>query len=126
MASDVTHSSTLRESWAQDVLDTADGGASYARIMIYTSGDALLCTITLQSPSFSRTGAVLTLLGVPLSGTASGTGTASYAKLVTSDSTDKIVQGTVDTADADFIIDNTSIVSGQTVRITACTYTATE
>lgn len=126
MASDVTHSSTLREAWAQDVLDAVDGGGSYGRIGVYDSGDTLLVMFTLQDPSFSRSGAVLTLLGVPLSGTAAATGTANYAKMMNSAATDKIVQGTCATADADFIIDNASIVSGQTVQLASCTYTATE
>lgn len=126
MASDVTHSSTLRAAWAQDVLDAADGGGSYGRIGVYDSGDTLLAMFTLEDPSFSRSAAALTLLGVPLETTAVATGTASYAKIMNSSSTDKIVQGTCATSDADFIIDNASIVSGQTVQLASCTYTATE
>jgi hypothetical protein len=119
----ITHGTTTRGTLAQAVLDAVNGGSAAGKLKILTSGDAVLCTITLQDPAHTRSGAVLTLAGVPLSGTASGTGTA--AKFTVTDSNDNIIyQGSVGTGGSDLTIDNTSIASGQTVQVTSHTYTA--
>jgi hypothetical protein len=120
----ISHSAAIRGTLAQTILTAIDQGSTYGKIKIYTSGDSLLATIILPDPSMSRSGAVLTLLGVPLSATASGTGTA--AKFSITDSDDNVIyQGSIGTSGADLTIDNTSINSGQTVRVTAHTYTTT-
>jgi len=119
----ITHGSAVRGDLAQAVLDAVDGGTGAGKVVVMTAADAVLATIALQDPSYSRSGAVLTALGVPLSTTATGTGTAAKAKVVDSDDT-TIYAGSCGMSDADFIIDNTSLVAGQTVRLTAMTYTA--
>lgn len=119
----ISHSAALRGVLAQAILTAIDQGSSYGKIKIYTSGDSLLATITLQDPAMTRSGAVLTLQGTPLSATASGTGTA--AKFTVTDSDDNVIyQGSVGISGADLTIDNTSVNSGQTVRVTAHTYTS--
>lgn len=66
------------------------------------------------------------LSGLPLSTTAAGTGTAGYYRIYASNGTTCHEQGTVTATGGggDLEIDNTSITSGQTVRITAYTKTA--
>jgi hypothetical protein len=119
----ITHGTTTRGALALAVLDAVNGGASAGKLKIYTSGDGLLCTITLSDPAYTRSGAVLTLAGVPLSGIASGTGNA--AKFSVTDSDDNVVlQGSVGTSGADLTINNASITTGQTVNVTSHTYTA--
>lgn len=119
----ITHSATVRGTLAEAIKTAVDQGSTFGKLKILSSGDTLLATITLQDPAFSRSGAVLTLLGVPLSTTGVAEGTA--AKAVVSDSDDNIIySGTVGVSAADFTIDNASITIGQTVRITAHTYTS--
>lgn len=119
----ITHSSVVRGSLAEVVKVAVDQGSTFGKLKILTSGDTLLATITLQDPAFSRSGAILTLLGVPLSATGVAEGTA--AKVQVCDSDDNIIyEGSVATSGADFTIDNASITIGQTVRITAHTYTS--
>jgi len=119
----ITHSAAVRAVLAQAILTAIDAGASFGKLKILTSADALLCTIPLPKPSFSRTGAMLTLLGVTLSAAASGTGVA--AKFIISDSDDNIIYtGSAGVSASDLTINNTSINSGQTVQVTAHTYTA--
>ena len=119
----ITHGTAARAVLAQAILDAVNGGASFGKLKILTSAEALLCTITLQDPAFSRTGAVLTLLGVTLSGAASGTGAA--AKFIITDSDDNTIYGgSAGTSASDLIINNTSINTGQTVEVTAHAYAA--
>lgn len=85
----------------------------------------VLLSITLGSDWASQTGGILTFSSTPLSGTASGTGTAGHFRLYKSDGTTVVAQGTVTATGGggDMTIDNTSIVTGQTVQITAWTIT---
>lgn len=83
----------------------------------------VLCTIPLATTPATVSGSVLTLSGVPLSATASGTGTAALAELRNNAGT-VIVSGlTVGTSGSDITISNTSITSGQTVQVTSGTIT---
>lgn len=84
-----------------------------------------LVEFTLSNPAFggpvSSTGAVATLLSVPKTNTAVATGTASWFRAT--DSTGlAVIDGSVGTASADAIIDNTSIASGQTVLLNSWTF----
>lgn len=63
------------------------------------------------------------LTSTPVSATASATGTAGYFRLYDSTPTVCHMQGTVGTSATDMIIDNTSIVSGQTVQIASLSFT---
>lgn len=80
---------------------------------------SVLATITLQKPSFSESGGVLTLLGVTLSATAGATGTAAVARFKNSAASVIINNLTVGTSATDIVLNSTSITSGQTVSITA-------
>jgi hypothetical protein len=83
----------------------------------------VLCTITLPNPAATVSGAVLTLSGVPLSGTASATGTASKAEF--RNNADAVITSglTVGTSATDVILNSTSITSGQTVTVSSGTLT---
>lgn len=119
----ITHSAAVRGTLAQAILTAVDAGSTFGKIVCMTSGDADVATFTLQKPSFSRSGAVLTLLGVTLSTVDTHTGTIAKFKVVDSD--DAVVyQGTASTSGADLTVDNTSVTTGQTCRITAHSYTA--
>ena len=104
-----------------------DNAASFGQLVIGTSAlsgaTGVLATITLPKPSFSIASAVATLLGVPLSATASATGTAAKAEF--RDSTGLVVISglTVGTSGSDINLNSTSITSGQTVTITSGTIT---
>jgi hypothetical protein len=59
------------------------------------------------------------LNNLPLTGAASGTGTAGHYRIYDSAGTTCHEQGSVGTSGTDVIIDNTSIINGQTVNVTA-------
>lgn len=108
----------------QAVRDAIDAGAGAGKIEIGTAAmGAVLATIVCADPASSVSGAVLTLLGVPLSVTATGTGTAAAARIRDSNNADVVTSLTVGTSGTDIVLDSTNITSGQTVRITAGTIT---
>lgn len=104
-----------------------DANSSFGQLVIGTSslsgGTGVLATITLQKPSVSIASGVATILGVPLTATATATGTAALAEFRDSAGTTIISGLTVGTAGADIIINSTAISNGQTVQITSGTIT---
>lgn len=86
-------------------------------------GTGTLATITLQNPSFTFATRTATLAGVPLSATASASGTAAKAEVRDSGGAVIINQLTVGTTGTDIIIGSTTITSGATVTCTSGTIT---
>lgn len=83
-----------------------------------------LVSITLPSDWMSAAASgVKAKLGT-WSGTASGTGTALSFRVYASDGTTCGMQGTVGQGSGDLSLDNTSIVSGQTVTVSSFSITA--
>lgn len=120
----VTYRSSLRTTRMNAVLSDIDNNAAAAKLQIGTAGfGSILVDITLNDPSFSLSGDVLTMLGVPKSATAGNTGTAAVARIRDGGNTDIVTGLTVGTSATDIILNSTSITSGQTVSITAGTIT---
>lgn len=87
-----------------------------------TSMGTTLVTYTFPAGAFNAASAgVCTLNGVPDAETAAATGTAAEATIV--QGIYSVTGLTVGTSGTDVIIDNTSITSGQTVNLTAFTWT---
>ena len=105
----------------------ATTGVSAGSLVIGTSslsgGTGVLATIPLSTTPATVSGDVLTLSGVPLSATASATGTAALAELRNNAGTVIVGGLTVGTSGTNVIISNVSITSGQTVQVTAGTIT---
>jgi hypothetical protein len=113
------------------VVDRVDAGAAAGKLQIYTASyGTLLAEFTLSDPAFGNattaSPSVATAAGLPLSTTAAATGTAAAFRVVDSDNntqweaTGAAAVGTSGSG-AMVIVTNTSIASGQTVNLTACT-----
>jgi hypothetical protein len=120
----VSYAAALKSSRMSAVISAIDVNAAPATIEIGTNGmAALLVTITLNKPSWSESGGVITMAGVPKSGVATGTGQAASAR-VKDGGGNIIVSGlTVSTAGADINLNSTSITTGQTVTLSSGTIT---
>ena len=107
------------------VISAIDAHASPATLEIATTSFAsVLVTITLADPSFTESGGVITMAGVPKSGVAANTGTAAVARIKEGGGTTTIINNlSVGTSGSDINLNSTSITSGQTVTITAGTIT---
>ena len=120
----VVYNSSLKSTRMAAVISAIDANASAGTIEICTAAfAAVLVTITLSKPSFSESGGVITMLGVPKSGIASGTGTAAAARIKDGGGTTVVNSLTVGTSGADVNLDSTSITTGQTVTLTSGTIT---
>lgn len=118
-----------REAMMNAVEAALDGGVGAATVEIYTGSQpadantvasgTLLATLTLNDPAGTQTGGVITIDVSPaISATAVATGTAGWARVKDSAGV-TVLDGSVGTAATDFIIDSTSITSGQTVALVA-------
>lgn len=121
---------TATRSAMMTALETAiDGGSGAAYLEVYTGSQpanantaasgTLLVTLTLNDPAGTESGGVITIDVSPaITASAVATGTAGWARLLTSAAA-TVLDGSVGTSGADFIIDSTSITSGQTVALVA-------
>lgn len=121
----VNYRASLKATRMQAVLDDIDNHASPAFLEICSAAfAAVLATIPLSDPSFTRSADVLTMAGVPKSDTsADATGTAAVARIKDGGGTTIVNNLTVGTSGTDIVLNSVSIVAGQTVSITAGTIT---
>lgn len=122
----LTLTTAARNAACNAIVDLIDVGAGSAgTLVIYAGGfgGTTLATFTLSGTAFgdASTGTA-TLAGVTLSATASGTGTANAFGIFNQDGTE-VFRGAVSTSGSDLNLNSTSITSGQTVNITAFTFT---
>jgi hypothetical protein len=120
----VSYSATLKNTRMQDVINAIDGQAAVGTIEIGTAGMAtVLVIISLQKPSFNQASGVITMLGVPLSGTATAGGTAASARIKDGSGTIQVSGLTVSTTGADINLNSVTINNGQVVTLNSGTIT---
>ena len=103
------------------------GTGSAGTLVIGTSAlsgaTGVLATVTLQNPAATVSGSVLTIAGVPIATTATGTGTAALAELRNNAGT-VIVSGLtvgISGSGADVIISAVAVSTGQTIQLNSGT-----
>jgi hypothetical protein len=120
---------TLRNNRLDEI--TARAGAS-AKLRIYngtrpaTGGAAttLLAELTCNATfAAAASGAVLTLNAITSDTNADATGTATWFRIVQSDGTTHVLDGSVGVSGSDINFDSVSFVAGGTVAITSLTIT---
>lgn len=131
----LSYSSTLKTNRMQLVADlissktaaASTGAGSAGSLVIGTSSlsgaTGVLVTFTLSNPAGTVSGSVMTVSGLPLSATASATGTAALAEFRNNAGTVIVGGLSVGTSGTDIIISNTAITSGQSCQVTAATIT---
>lgn len=121
---------TLRNNMLNDI--TTRAGAS-ALLRIYdgtrpaTGGTAttLLAELTCNATfAPAASGGVLTLNAITQDSSANATGTATWFRIVASDGTTHVLDGSVSTSGSDLNLNSTSIVATGTVSISSFTITA--
>ena len=116
----VTYTTAVKTARMSAVIAQIDGTSTAGILKITNSTGTVLAQITLARPCATASGGVMTFSGLPLSDTsADATGTAALAIITDSAGTTCISGLTVGTSGTDVIIDNTSIVVGQTVNLIA-------
>ena len=95
-------------------------GSQPANANTAISGQTLLVTVTVSGSFGTDSNGTITLSTVT-NGTAVATGTASFFRITQSNGTTVVMDGSVATSDADLVLNNTSIATGQVVSISAGT-----
>jgi hypothetical protein len=121
----VTYTTAVKNARMTAVRDQIDAGSGPGVLQIGTTGmGTVLIEVTLDDPSGTVTGGVLSLSNFPRSDTsANATGTAAAARIRDSSGTDVITGLTVGLSAADVILDSLSITAGQTVTINTAAFT---
>lgn len=124
----LTHSTAIRNSLADLVVDAIDVGTTDATgdIIIQTVADAILCTVTFANPAFGgASSGTATGSTFPREGTATGAGTATKFRVRNRDNTE-IFQGTVTATGGggDMELSSTTIAINDVVRLNTFTYSA--
>lgn len=123
--------SAIRNTRANAIRDAIDAGTGAGLLRIYdgtrpaTGGTAttLLAELTFSDPSApNASGGVLTLNAINADPSANATGTATWARIVTSSGT-FVADCNVGTSGSDINLNTTSINSGVQVSITSATLT---
>jgi hypothetical protein len=121
----IIYTTAVKNARLDAVVAQIDAGAGAGVLQIGTTGMAsILAEITLNDPSGTSSGGVLTFSGFPKSDTsANNSGTAAAARIRDSNGVDIITGLSVGITASDINLDSVSITSGQTVTITSATIT---
>ena len=95
-------------------------GSQPANANTAISGQTLLVTLTVSGSFGTDSNGTITLSTVT-NGTAVATGTAAFFRITQSNGTTVVMDGSVGISDADLVLNNTSIATGQVVSISAGT-----
>lgn len=128
MASNLKYSNGTRDAQQQGLITYAGSGCLIklyqgtqpANANTAISTQTLLVTLTVSGAFGTDSNGTLTL-GSVTNGTAVASGTADFFRIVKSDGTTVVMDGSVGTSGADLNLNTTTISSGQTVSITAGT-----
>jgi len=127
------YATALRNAQLDQITARMDGGSGAALLRIYdgsrpaTGGTAttLLAQLTLTDPSAASASAgALTLSSIAQDASADATGTATWFRIVQSDGSTHVMDGSVGTSGADLNLNSTSITAGATVSVTSFIITA--
>jgi hypothetical protein len=121
----VVYTTSVKNARMTAVRDQIDAGTGPGVLQIGTTGMAsILAEITLDDPSGTISGGVLSLSGFPKSDTsANNSGTAAAARIRDSSGADVITGLTVGTSGTDIILDSANITATQTVTINSASIT---
>lgn len=125
----LAYSTTIRNAML-DAITTAAGNAALLRIYDGTrpatggTATTLLAELTCGTPfAAAASGSVLTLGSITQDSSANATGTATWFRIVKSDGTTHVLDGSVGTSGSDLNLTTTSITSTQPVSVTSFTIT---
>jgi hypothetical protein len=124
------YSAALRNIQLEQIELQTDGGTGAAFLRIYDgtrpatggaiSGPVLLAELTFSDPSYlAASGGSMTANAITQDSSANAGGTASWFRVVQSDGTTHVMDGTVHTSTGDLNLNSLSITLGGTVAVTS-------
>jgi hypothetical protein len=123
----LSHGSATRTALCNAAVDRIDLGSGTATgyLRFLSAADATICNITLANPAFAAaSGPSAALLGVPLVGSVTASGTITKFRFLDRDAA-TIIEGTVGLSGADINLTSVTPGIGDSIQIDGITYTAT-
>jgi hypothetical protein len=121
----LTHTTTVRNTLATAIATAVDQGSGAGQLVIMTSGDVEVATLTFSDPAFgAASSGAITANAITADSSATG-GTAALFKVVDSDATE-IYRGTVTATGGggDLELSSVTIAATDTVSVSSLVYTA--
>lgn len=121
----ITHTTAVRNGLAEDISTAVDAGTGAGQLVIMTSGDVEVATLTFSDPAFGAAASGAITANAIADDTNATGGTAALFKTVDSAGTE-VYRGTVTATDGggDLELSSLEIGAGDTVSISSLTYTA--
>lgn len=120
----VTHTTAIRNTLADAVVDAVDGGAGAGFLEFQTSGDVEVATITFLDPAFGAASVGIATANTPMVDDSSATGGTTDRFDVEDSNNLDIFFGSVGTSGQDINLSSVAIGVGDTVSVTSLTYAA--
>ena len=121
----VTHPTAVRDGICNFVVDQLDEGTPPGTLVFQTSGDVEVATLTFSNPAFGASSGGTATAGPIASDTNATGGTIAKARLKNQAGTDKIICSVTATGGGgDIELSSVVVSAGQTVAVSALTYTA--
>jgi hypothetical protein len=122
----VTHTTAARDAAANAVVDLLDAGTPPGFLVFQTSGDATVCTITLETTAFgaSSVGVATMAQGSGKVSDEATAGTIAKAKFTNAAGTSVILCAVATTGSDINVPGGLTLANGDKIEITALTYTA--
>jgi hypothetical protein len=121
----VTHGSAVRDGIANFVVDQLDEGTPPGTLVFQTSGDVEVATLTFATTAFGAASSGTATAAAITSDTSATGGTIAKARLKNAAGTDKIICSVTATGGGgDITLSSVVVSAGQTVALTALTYSA--
>lgn len=117
-----TLSTAARNAACNAIVDLCDAGVGAGKLVIRTSGDVEVATLTLSDPAFGNAATGVATASAITSDTSATGGTAAKFTLE-DDSAAAIITGTVGTSGAELNLSSTTIGAGATVSVSSFTVT---
>jgi hypothetical protein len=119
----LTHTTAVRNTLANAINTAANAGAGPALLVIMTSADAAVATLTMSDPAYgAAVSGAITANAIADATNATG-GTAAKFKVTDSAGTE-VYRGSVGTSGADLNLSSLAIAAGDTVSVSSLVYTA--
>ena len=121
----VTHPTLVRTGIADFVVDQIDEGVPPGLLVMQTSGDVEVATLTFANPAFGAAASGTATAGAIVSDTNATGGTIAKARFKNAASTDKVICSVTGTGGGgDIELSSVVVSAGQTVSLSSLTYSA--
>lgn len=121
----VTHPTAVRDGMCNFVVDQLDEGTPPGTLVLQTSGNSEVATLTFSNPAFGASSSGTATANAITDDSSATGGTVAKARLKNAAGTDKIICSVTATGGGgDIELDDITIGAGQVVAITSLTYTA--